>query len=55
VSALITFLDVAAENSGPTVANVMEGPPLLGREHVAPHRQEVFLASAEDIGHLGPI
>jgi hypothetical protein len=53
--ALLHILQVAAESSRAAVANRCEGFSLLGVKNMPPLCEEVFLVSAEDIGHLGPI
>jgi hypothetical protein len=53
--ALLHILHMAAESSRAAVANRCEGFSLLGVENMPPLCEEVFLVSAEDIGHFGPI
>jgi len=53
--ALFDVFHMAAERGGAAVANRFEGASLLGTDYMSPLFEEVFLVSAEDIGHFGPM
>jgi hypothetical protein len=50
--ALVTFLDVTAQRSGPAGRDVAQGAALLGREHIAMEVEEGVTMVPEDISHF---
>jgi hypothetical protein len=55
MSALVTFVEVAAQDRGPAVANISQRPPLLAGQHRIPASQKILLMCAEDIGQFQPM
>ena len=53
--ALLHILHVAAERGGAAVADCFKGLSLMSADYMAPFREELLFAGAEDIGHFEPM
>jgi hypothetical protein len=55
VGTVITLLEACAQSGGSACADVPERLALVGRESMAPSRQELLLVLAKDIGDFQPM